>query len=66
MSRTIHILTIRDQSDFGAVKYQSAHTSEQAAREHAQLVGLPEVQANTDPEWHYALEASVRPMEFFE
>lgn len=65
MPRTIYILTIRDQSDFGALKHESAHESTASAYAYAETFAIPEVETRTDPEWHHSLESSVRKMDFF-
>lgn len=62
----IFILTIRDQSDFGKVVHESAHPTEGAAWVYSRETALFDVQARTDPEWHYALDATVREVEFHE
>lgn len=60
----IFLLTIRDQSDFGAVRHESAHPTAEAAWVYSRETALFEVQAHTDPEWRYALDTTVREVEF--
>lgn len=60
----VYILTIRDNSDFGAVRHESAHPDEYRAAEFAKDVALPAVQSRTDAEWHSSLDTTIRSVPF--
>lgn len=61
----VYILTIRDQSDFGRVMHESAHPDESSAWKYSTDAAMPDVRARVDAEWHDALEARVRALDFY-
>lgn len=62
--RSVFILTIRDHSDFGAIRHESAHANARDAHAYAEHIAIPEVQSRTDAEWHNSLDATVRELSF--
>jgi hypothetical protein len=57
---TIYLLTVTDDSDFGVTVHQSAHTTQCAAIDHADLVAVPAARDAVDPEYHASISYEVQ------